>query len=179
MKGAIFTALSDMVEQEFGLETWEFMLQESGRDGIYISTKTYEDQEFLDLTRALHKKTNIPMNDINRAFGEYAFPLLAASVPQLTSKEMTMKEFLLTVDRVIHVEVRKLDPAASLPIFNYDDNAEDELTMHYSSARQLCMFSEGLISGAAKHFNTEFILDHSQCMHDGYDSCTLHIKFLG
>ena len=179
MKGAIFTALAEMVEQEFGLETWDFMLQDSNSDGIYISTDTYEDQEFINLTLSLHKKTDIPMADINRAFGEYAFPILAASVPELTSDDMTLKEFLLTVDRVIHVEVRKLHPDASLPDFDYDDDAEDELTMHYSSSRKLCMFSEGLISGAAKHFNTDYTLDHSQCMHDGHDSCTLQLKFHG
>lgn len=179
MKGAIFTALADMVEQEFGLDTWEFMLQDSKSDGIYISTETYADQEFVDLTQSLHKKTDIPMDDINRAFGEYAFPILAANAPELASKNMSLKEFLLTVDRVIHVEVRKLHPDASLPQFEYGDEADDELTMHYSSSRKLCMFSEGLIAGAANHYNTDYTLNHSQCMHDGHDSCALHLKFHG
>lgn len=179
MKGTIFTTLGDMVEQEFGLETWDFMLQDSGSDGIFVSTETYADDEFHELTKSLHRKTAISMNDLNRAFGEYAFPSLAASAPQFLSAHTTMKEFLLTVDRVIHVEVRKLHPDASLPKLDCEDEAEDELVMHYSSERKLCMFSEGLIAGAAKHFSTEYTLDHSRCMHDGHDSCEIRLKFTG
>ena len=89
---------------------------------------------------------------------------------------MNLKDFLLTVDRVIHVEVRKLHPGAILPQFDYVDEADNELTMIYSSPRKMCMLAEGLITGAAKHFETEYTLEHSQCMHDGADNCRLHLK---
>ena len=89
---------------------------------------------------------------------------------------MTLKQFLLTVDRVVHVEVRKLHPDASLPSFEYLDERDDELTMIYSSPRKMCMLAEGLISGAAKHFGADYTLVHDKCMHNGEDSCELHLK---
>jgi len=176
MKGSIFTILADMVEQQFGLATWESMLTATQSDGVYISTQTYDDHELSALAESLQTITKIPIEDIYRAFGEFTFPVLLESIPELVSTDISFKEFLLTVDRVIHVEVKKLHPDASLPDFLYHDEAEDELTICYSSNRKLCMFAEGLISGAAKHFKTSYILDHSQCMHDGYAYCLLQLK---
>ena len=98
--------------------------------------------------------------------------------PQFFEGHTDLKSFLLTVDRVIHVEVRKLHPGAELPQFDYEDESDKELTMIYTSPRKLCFLAEGLIDASAKHFNTKYELDHTECMHNGADSCNLKIKIL-
>ncbi len=175
MKGVIFTFLADMVEEQFGLEAWDSILTETGLNGVYVSTETYPDEEVFRLVEATHKATDIPMNDLIKAFGQYAFGKFQKSHPDFCNPEYTLKEFLLTVDSVIHVEVKKLQPDAQLPSFGYDNESENELTMIYSSPRKLCMLAEGLIAGAAEFYNTQYTLTHDKCMHDGSDHCTLHI----
>lgn len=176
MKGIVFTMLADMVVEKFGLEVWDELLTKAGDDGIYVSTETYPDEALTALVVAAHEKSGIPVNDLIRTFGEYMFPIFHQKNPNFFTEGQTLKEFLLTVDQVIHVEVRKLHPGVNLPEFQYVDEEDDELTMIYASPRKLCMLAEGLISGAAKHFDTEFTMDHATCMHDGADSCALHLK---
>ncbi len=175
MKGIVFTLLGDMVEETFGLEVWDELLTTANLDGVFITTETYPDADLMALVAAAHEKSGIPVNDLVRAFGEYMFPKFHESNPGFFLEGQTLKEFLLSVDRVIHVEVRKLHPGAGLPEFAYKDVDDSELTMFYRSPRQLCMLAEGLIAGAAKHFNTEYTLEHRTCMHDGSDSCELHL----
>lgn len=175
MKGVIFNYLAEMAEEAFGLEAWDAILEKTGNSGIYISADTYPDQELMDLVAAAHEISGVPVNDLVKKFGEYMFPRFLSENPQFFSEDMTLKSFLLTVDRVIHVEVRKLHPGAELPEFEYKDELDNELTMYYTSPRKLCLVAEGLIAGAAKHFETEYTLDHPECMHNGAKACTLHL----
>ncbi len=174
MKGIVFTLLNEMVEEQFGLEAWDQLITQSGSDGLYISTETYTDEELMRLVATASEMTGIAVNDLVRAFGTYMFPHFYAKYPVFFKPDMTLKSFLLTVDRVIHVEVRKLYPDAGLPNFDYKDENDNELTMIYSSPRKLCALAEGLIAGAAKHFGTQYTMEHTVCMHKGDDCC--HLK---
>jgi predicted hydrocarbon binding protein len=175
MKGIVFTLLNEMVEENYGLEAWDQLLQNASCDGIYISTETYPDAELMALVGAASEMTNIPANALVKAFGEYMFPSFQEKYPILFKEGMTFKPFLLTVDRVIHVEVRKLYPDAGLPEFKYQDESDNELVMLYRSPRKLCALAEGLIAGAAKHFNADYQLKHDICMHNGDDHCRFEL----
>lgn len=178
MKGVIFNYLAEMTEEVFGLEAWDTILQKTGRSGIYVATDSYSTEELMDLVGAAHEISGIPVDDLVRKFGEYMFPRFQKENPQFFSDDMTLKSFLLTVDRIIHVEVLKLHPGANLPSFEYKDESDNELTMYYTSPRKLCYVAEGLIAGAAAHFKTEYTLDHPDCMHDGAKACKLHLTML-
>ncbi len=176
MKGIVFNLMAEMVEEKFGLEVWDALLQATQQDGVFVSTEKYPDEKLFELVAAASEKSGIPANDLVKAFGEYMFPHFYQQNQNFFKPDMTLKEFLLTVDRVIHVEVRKLHPDASLPEFKYVDECDEELTMLYNSPRKLCMLAEGLIAGAATHFQTEYTLEHNECMHDGAEHCKLHLK---
>ena len=179
MKGVVFTLFNELVETQFGLETWDHLLTtvNPASEGIYTAGETYPDEELLALVGALSDKTNIPAPDLVRAFGEYMFPKLAENYPVFLENESSLKSFLKTVHDVIHVEVRKLFPEAGLPTIEYEDPAENQLIMLYRSPRKMCHLSEGLINGAAKHFATPTIIGHEICMHKGDDHCRLELTF--
>ncbi len=176
MKGVVFNLLEDMVEKNFGVEVWDALLDETGQDGVYVSSESYPDEMLFALVVAAHEKSGIPINDLVRAFGEFLFPQFYKDNQEFFKPGLTLKSFLLLVDRVIHVEVRKLHPDAGLPQFEYVDEDDSELTMIYTSPRKLCMLAEGLIAGAAMHFDEDYTLTHDKCMHDGEASCELHLK---
>lgn len=178
MKGIVFNYLGEMVEEQFGLEAWDGLLQKTGLSGHFVASETYPDEDLMALVAAAHEATGIDSKELVRSFGRFMLPNFKSQNPQFFEGHQDLKSFLLTVDRVIHVEVRKLHPGAILPKFEYVDESDSELTMYYSSPRKLCHLAEGLIDASAEHFNTRYELDHIECMHDGAERCTLKIKIL-
>lgn len=176
MKGVVFDILRDMVESQYGLEGWQSILDATGSDGIYISTKTYADAELMGLVAAACNITGISVNDLVFAFGEYMVPSFYQRYPVFFNNVPNFIKFLVSVDQIIHVEVRKLYPEAGLPTFDYCDEHENSLTMIYKSPRKLCRLAEGLISGSAKHFHQTYKMTHDPCMHDGSDHCKFNIE---
>jgi predicted hydrocarbon binding protein len=179
MKGVVFDLLNEMVEEKFGFQAWEDMLELAKLDGIYVATETYSDAELFKLVAAAESVSGISASILVKDFGRYMLPSFAKSHPVFFEGKQSLRDFLLTVDRVIHVEVRKLYPGAGLPSFRYDTDVDDpsKLVMIYKSSRKLCALSEGLIDGAASYFGESYRLEHSVCMHKGADHCELEMEF--
>ncbi len=176
MKGIVFSILSEMVEETFGLDAWNKLLDDTGLEGIYVATETYDDSELFTLVAAAESATGIPAKELVHQFGVYMLPHFVANYPVFFENQTSLKDFLLTVDQVIHVEVRKLYPDAGLPEFLYEDRDDNELVMMYSSPRKLCALAEGLIEGSANHFNQSCSIIHDVCMHKGADHCRFELK---
>jgi predicted hydrocarbon binding protein len=73
--------------------------------------------------------------------------------------------------------VKRLNPQAYLPKFEYETGKNNELIMFYTSKRKLCHASVGLIKGAAEHFKQEIQISHPECMHNAAKRCKLVIDF--
>lgn len=176
MKGMVFTLLSEMVEERFGYEMWDDLIETTApaSDGIYVSSELYPDEELMAYVAAMSEALNVPPNDLVFAFGEYMLGRFAQIHPEFFENH-TVKSFLKTVHDVIHVEVKKLHPDALLPQFDYEDPGPDQLVMLYRSPRGLCALAEGLISGSANHFNEKVAITHDICMHRDSDHCRLEL----
>lgn len=178
MKGIVYTLFNDLVEEKFGLEVWDELLQrcapESG--GIYTASATYGDDELLGMVATLSEITGAPVPTLVSAFGEYSMQVFGQQFPMLFENR-DAKSLLLSVHDVIHVEVKKLYPGALPPMFEYEDPAPDQLVMKYHSPRKLCAFAEGLIIGTGKHYGVEIQQTHTLCMHRGDDHCRFELQF--
>ncbi len=181
MQGTIFTAFSEMIIDKMGMEQWNELLDttEPESKGMYTSGEQYEDSELVNMVVALSEKTGVEAEKLIQAFGQYLFSTLWDNCPTDVSNIKTLREFLLSIHSVIHVEVQRLHPNAYLPKFEYEDGEGTDLIMYYSSKRKLCHASVGLIYGAAKQYNEEISITHPECMHSGKDRCKLVIKFKG
>ena len=179
MQGTIFTAFSELVIEQQGMAAWDDMLDkvQPASDGIYTNAQQYDDNELFALVGALAEKTGLPATDLVRAFGQYLFDKLYENMPPNVGKIDNLRDFLLAIDSVIHVEVKRLHPEAYLPTFEYDNTDEGDLIMYYGSKRKLCHAAEGLILGAAARFNRNINILHPECIHDGKDKCKLIIQF--
>lgn len=180
MKGIVFTVFGKMVEEKFGLKIWDQIIRETNpaSGGIYTASATYSDAEVFSLIGKLSEITQTPANDLVFSFGEYLFHQLAAKYPHFL-KNLTFKKFLMSIEHVIHVEVKKLYPDAGLPTFSYETPSDSELVMIYRSPRKLCRLAEGLIQGASVHLKAPYQLTHPLCMHHGSPHCRLELKFGG
>ncbi|WP_077339965.1 heme NO-binding domain-containing protein [Pseudocolwellia agarivorans] len=179
MQGSIFTAFSDMIIEKMGMEQWNELIEktEPASQGMYTTGEQYADSELVNMVVVLSEKTGIEPEKLIQAFGQYLFTSLYANCPTDVSNIKTLREFLLSIHSVIHVEVKRLHPNAYLPKFEYEDGEGTDLIMYYSSKRKLCHASIGLIYGAAKQFDEEISISHPECMHTGKDRCKLVVKF--
>lgn len=177
MKGIIFNLLQEVVEQEHGDATWDAVLQASGVSGAYSSLGNYPDEELGRIVMAASKGLNVPPPDVIRWFGRRAIPLLAARYPQFFSPHTSTLKFLLTLNTIIHPEVRKLYPDADVPEFDFESPAPEVLHLVYRSHRKLCALAEGFVEGAAGHFGERVTLEQTECMHRGDDRCLIVARF--
>ena len=178
MKGIVFNMFNEMIEEKFGFEMWDQLLESTKPDseGIYTSTETYPDGELMGYVGALSEVTSLPVADLVGVFGEHCMTQFATLYPNFFAAK-NAKEMLQSVDGVIHVEVRKLHPGVGLPEFEYEDPGPDQLVMKYRSPRKLCSFAVGLINGTATHYGIVIENKHSLCMNQGADHCRFELAF--
>lgn len=178
MKGAVFIALNDMVERHHGIDVWEEILARVQPEcgGIYISTENYPDEDVVKYVGVISEKLNLPTTDVTRIFGRYLFDELNSKMSIFSKQSEGLFDFLDSIEKVVHKEVRKLYTSTSLPTIDCSIESESELIMNYSSERKLCYLAEGLISGAADYFGDTIELQHSACMHHGAKRCELVVK---
>ena len=179
MQGTVFNKFSDMIIEKMGMEMLDELIDETRPEsgGIYTAGGNYADSELINMVAALSTKTNIPAGDLVKAFGNYLFEALYRSSPADISRINDLKTFLLSIDGVIHKEVKRLYPQAYLPSFSYNDPGGNTLEIFYQSDRQLCELAEGLIIGAAEHFSQPITLTHPECLHHGDKHCKIIVHF--
>lgn len=177
MKGIIFNLLEQVVIAEHGEEAWDSLLDAAGLEGAYTAVGSYDDEELLKLVEVACKALGTDPDSLVRWFGRAAFPLLAARYPDFFVGHSNTRSFLLTLNDVIHPEVRKLFPGAYAPAFEFDESHQGQLGLAYYSHRKLCSFAEGLIEGAADHFGESVTIEQTECGKRGDERCLLVTSF--
>lgn len=177
MKGIVFNLLEEVVTAQYGDATWDQLLDDAGLDGAYTSLGSYDDGEIVKLVGVAAAALKLPPEDVLRWFGRRAMPLLAKRYPTFFGGHANTRSFLLTLNNIIHPEVRKLYPGAATPVFDFDTSDADKLVIGYNSARRLCFLAEGFMQGAAEYYKEAAEISQAQCMHAGADKCVFHVRF--
>ncbi|MCA9047337.1 MAG: heme NO-binding domain-containing protein [Planctomycetaceae bacterium] len=177
MKGIVFTLFSELVEQTFGPAAWDRLLLSTGDSGIYTAAASYPDESINRLVGALSKQSGLATAKLIRTFGRFMLHGFVQQYPSFFPDGQNAKQLLMSVDGIIHVEVKKLFPDAVLPRFEYEDPAPDRLVMTYRSERGLCALAEGLIDGAGEHFGETITHRQTSCVHLGSDHCRFELLF--
>ena len=177
MKGVIFNLAEEVVSARFGDAAWDQVLDSAGLDGAFTSLGNYPDSDLVSLVSAASALLDVPVDEVIRTIGSGALPLLAERYPAFFTPHTSTRPFLLTLNEIIHAEVRKLYPDADVPEFEFDTSDDTWLVMRYRSQRQLCALAEGFVMGAAAHYGQEAVIEQTQCMRDGADSCLIRCRF--
>lgn len=154
MKGVVFTEFIEMVEGRFGLAMVDRIIEAAQlpSSGVYTAVGTYDYMEMVHLVNALSAATGAPQTDLVKAFGRHLFERFSVAYPSVFAGVTSTFEFLLSIERHIHVEVRKLYPDAELPSFSYEEVSAERLVMVYHSRRPFADLAEGLIQGCIAHY---------------------------
>lgn len=169
MKGIIFTEFMQLVEEKFGLEVLDAMLDRVGDEGIYTSVGSYGHGELVKLIMALSDITGVSATDLQQVFGESVFVNLYNTIPNKAELKgcNSAFQFVRHVEEYIHVEVKKLYPDAKPPAFEFISENKTEMVFDYRSARCMSHVCFGLIKGCAKHFNEQIEIEMTNTQADG------------
>jgi hypothetical protein len=117
VKGIVFTLLEETIVDEHGMDAWDRILEEAGLDGVYTTLGNYPYEQLVTLLQAAEPVVGYSGRRAQQWFGRRALHRLADRYPELFEPHTSTREFALTLNDVIHPEVRKLYPGAEVPIF--------------------------------------------------------------
>lgn len=177
MKGVVFNLLEEVVTCHYGADTWDDLLDSAGVSGTYTSLGSYPDADMHKLVMAAADALKLTPNDVLRWFGQQSMPILAQRYPVFFQPHPSTRPFLLSLNNIIHPEVKKIYAGADVPVFDFQDGDEGALLMGYHSARKLCALAQGFAEGAAGYFQETLDFKHLACMHNGDAKCLFHITF--
>ena len=175
MKGIIFNIVESVVIAENGIDAWDNVIDDSGVFGAYTSLGTYPDSDLLAIAAAVADRVNATPSGVIRHVGHQGISRIYERYPEFFTNHDDVLSFLLSIDSVVHPEVRNMYPGAEVPNFVYKVVDEQTLELGYRSARQRCDFAEGLILGAAEHYGQTVEIVQTTCMLRGDDECTLRV----
>jgi hypothetical protein len=177
MKGIVFNLLEEVVRRQYGERTWDDLLDAAGADGSYTALGTYSDAEIVGLVDAASSALGLAPREVLRWFGREAMGLMAERFPGLFKEHRSSRPFILSVNSIIHPEVRKLYVGAACPYIDLREEGDGTLTVGYRSARQMCGLAQGFMEGAAAHYGETIAVDHRQCMGSGDPKCTMAVTW--
>ena len=163
MKGIVFSEFNEMVEEMYSPALADRIITQANlaSGGAYTTVGTYDHQELLALVTCLSGETGIAASDLVRTFGRHLAARFSALYPAFFEGVGGTFDFLETIERHVHVEVRKLYPDAELPTFSTERTGPDSMVMVYQSRRPFADLAEGLIEGCASHFAERITITRS------------------
>ena len=169
MRGLVFTEFLEMVEQQYGFEFTEELIDEANlpSGGAYTAVGTYDHGEMISLLVILSEKTSLSIPALLRAYGHYLFKTFERSYPHFLKNADSAFAFLESIDQHIHVEVKKLYPDAELPVFSSKRLSSDSLELIYKSERKMGAFAQGLIEQSLVFFQEDARVSMENIMADG------------
>ena len=129
MKGVVFNLLEEAVVRTFGNETWDDLLDDANVTGAYTSLGNYSDDEIVALVGAAAAKLGKSNGEVLQWFGEEAMPILKERYPMLFENHQSARNFILSINSIIHPEVRKLYSGANCPFFHFKEGDGNTITM--------------------------------------------------
>ena len=148
--------------------------------GAYTAVGNYPSAEFTDLVEALARMEGTPADEVMRDFGVAAFSQFGSLHPAWIEAMPDLYSLLSQIENMIHTEVRKLYADSRPPLVNAWREEDGSITVTYSSHRGLVSLCQGLIQGAARHYDDDCDVSVVSVRHDGeMTHATLHVTALG
>lgn len=179
MKGIIFVELIRMAEDAFGEEAVDTVLGEADlhNDGAFTTVGNYPCSELVKIVLAFSAYSGLSAETLQKKFGHWLMAYFVEHYPELFADKASAFALLESVDREIHVEVRKLYPEAELPRFATRRRGSDRLEMVYSSPNRLDAFCHGMIEACMEYFDQRAEISCTR-LTQGESAATFDIRLL-
>jgi predicted hydrocarbon binding protein len=177
MHGMIFAELKKYVYRSLGEAAWHRVSERAGVTRMSnLATESYPDEELFALIDAAAELANVPREQLLLEFGAFMVPDLMKVFGAFVDRHWKAMDMLEHTESVIHRAVRLQDAKAEPPKLRITRDAEDGVTIVYTSARRLCSVGIGIVDGIAVHYGEPLTVVQTTCMLKGAPQCTLVVR---
>src|SRR5438034_3817026 len=153
MKGVVFNLLEEVVRRSHGEDTWDALLDQAGLAGSYTSLGSYSDEDMSKLVLAASRALAMAPADVLRWFGRGAMPILVQRYPNFFSAHTSTRPSILSVNDIIHPELRKIYPGADVPYFDFPDAPDGALLLENLPTRRRRALATGYVDVPDAHYD--------------------------
>ena len=159
MKGTIFTTFESFVVDSFGEDVYDDIVDAAELETTepFVGPGTYPASDMMALVASACARLDLTADDALAAFGRYAFPKLAAAVPELMAGIDDARSFFESLESVIHTEVRKLYPDAEPARFASEVTGPQTMLLHYRSPLGLHALVGGFIDAVGTWYDESIV----------------------
>ncbi len=162
MYGIINKSIEELVTEQFGESRWQAVKQRCNLPiDFFISTEVYDDAITYQLAGAIAAELNISVDEVLFVFGEWWIlkTVTEKYSGMLQSGGDNFMQFLINLPN-FHQRVMMMYPQITPPEFAISDVEEKSICIHYHSKRKgLKVFVHGLLSGLAKSYKTDAVIE--------------------
>ncbi|MFN8165106.1 MAG: heme NO-binding domain-containing protein [Bacteroidia bacterium] len=181
MYGIVNKVIRELVVANYGEAKWEAIRKKSGVTiDLFLSNEAYDDTITYKLAIAASEELNVSTDQVLHSFGEWWVLKTAQQHygSMMSAGGKNLREFLINLPN-FHNRVSLLFPKLSPPEFRISNLKEHSLHLHYYSGRPgLNQFVHGLVSGLAKMFNEEIVIQHIDSRDKGLDHEVFLIQWI-
>ena len=169
MKGVVFTQFVEFIEEKFGFDIVDDMIENSelSTNGVFTQAGNYPFEDMFNMVQTLSQSTGIPISDLIHAYGEHLFSILITIYPKPITVYDNTFDFIKHVEEVVHPEVKKLYPDSDLPTFELVEDGNTLMKIKYISSKPLMDFAKGLMHGCAKHYSENISISYESLPFNG------------
>ena len=180
MKGVIFNIFEEFIDDHFGEGSFDELVVKSlgNENEVFVSPLTYPDEKFFVILGKAIESKKLDMDSTLKKFGRYMFIKLAKKYPIFVDPYDHPKDFIKTINDVIHVEVRKIFLDSEPPIFHFLEDSGNKMIIQYESKRRLFCLAEGLLMGMADYYNQPIEILRSDDSLEKGNTATFDVEFL-
>jgi predicted hydrocarbon binding protein len=174
MHGIVFGELKQYVTARLGDAAWNELLTDAAiGPKLYLAIQEYPDEELGAILQATCRRTALSADAVLQDFGDYIGPHLAHMYRMYILPEWKTLDVIEHTEERIHKMVRLQHRGARPPYLSTTRRSEDEIIIHYASARRLCTFAKGIAMGIARHYGETIEIRDLTCMHKGAKTCEI------
>ena len=155
MKGHIFNLFEQFIVETAGAEVYDEIYDrcEFQSDGVFVRPGNYPDADLVELVDRAMDHLGLTAQQGHFEFGEWIFPHLTRLVPGDVVDVGHPKSFLMKLDEIHQVELKKLWPDAQPPKFSCEDTGPDSMAFTYDSPRQMFVLIDGVLRSVANYYS--------------------------
>lgn len=160
MNGIVFTEFIDLVEEKFGFDVADQMIEGSAlpSGGAYTANGNYDPRELVRLVGQLSQETGVVAEDFLQLFGRHLFARFVGKYPEVFAGALDCFGFLAWLDGYINGTLNQMYLEAMLPQIEFIRNDAGTAELCYCSTFQLYDFVEGMIRGCVAHYQEPIIV---------------------
>ena len=157
MRGTVFVEFVSHLEERFGLEEVDSVIEELretlSTQGAYTTVGNYPHGELLAIATHVCEHTDTSIENLIGEFARFLLQAFHSMHPEYFTNADDLMQFLDSIEQLIHKDVRKLYSDAVPPDVHLERHEDGSATLHYSSHRPMAPLAHALVLASSEMFN--------------------------